>query len=363
MIYRNVLHFSDYGSPYKGNFISSLEGLSEKLEELNHNQIFIFPKRTNTREWSKDMKIKYNKVYFFTGNFFKDLILLRRIIVEQNIDIIHIHFFTAKTLLLFNCAKKFLNIKVIIHLHGQFPIYKRTKKIIMKWLTKKAYFICCSKSVKKSFIDSQYNNKVYRIDNAVFFPRLDKYELLNKIDYGIQKNTITVLIFGYDYLIKGVDIVIQAISNIIKQKNINIKLLISISSNVDSNKNKIIKQLGGFPSWIVIIEPRNDIASYYNICDIFISASRSEGLCYALVEAAYCKTLSIASRIPAQSDMKLKYALWFESENIKDLENKIIEGINIGKYKIQLEEQKKMVIEEYDLRLWVKKIINIYDSI
>lgn len=352
MKYRNVLHFADYGSPYKGNFISSLEVLEKKLIDNYHILFYVFPNRTSKRKWAQDKE----NVSFLTGNFFKDRKILKNLIKDKNIDIIHIHFYSFKTLLLFKTLK--IKCKIIIHLHGMFPKYKGIKKCIMKKLFEGYNIIGCSNAVTDSFI---YDNKKICIENAIYFPRLNKF--CNMQEFEKYSNNEKILIFGYNYFIKGVDVTLEAIEKARRKKN-NIICFVSISSNIESFKENVVKKFGFFPDWIKILKPINDITSYYKNCDIFISASREEGFCYAIVEAAYVGCNIIASEIPAQKELKIKNIYWFESENSNELKNRILECIkNKNSNSKKMLEQRKSIMNEYDIDKWAKDILDQYDKL
>lgn len=352
MEYRNVLHFADYGSPYKGNFISSLEVLEKELINNKHEMFYIFPERTNKREWAQNK----DNVKFLTGKFLKDRKILKNVIKDNNIDIIHIHFYSFKTLSLF----KTLNVKCkkIIHLHGMFPKYKGIKKYIMEKLFKDYNIIGCSNAVTNSFI---YKNNKVCIQNAIYFPRLDK--ICNIKEFEQYSSNEKILIFGYNYFIKGVDVALDAIEEARQEKN-NILCFVSISSNTTIFKENVIKRFGFFPDWIKILEPINDIASYYKSCDIFISASRKEGFCYAIVEAAYVGCNIIASEIPAQKELDIKNIYWFKSENSKELKDKILECIkNKNTNKEKMLAQRENIIIKYNIDKWAKDILEQYEKI
>lgn len=354
--YKNVLHFADYGSPYKGNFISSLEILEKELLDQKHKMFYLFPKRTSKRDWTKEKE----NTSFLTGNFIKDLKLVHHLIKYNDIDIIHIHFYTFRTLLLFKLAN--IHCKIVIHLHGIFSNYSGIKKVAIKFLFKKTNVIGCSEAVTNSFKFTNVVNSITCIKNAIYFPRLDKYdEFINEFD--IKNDATKILIFGYNYYIKGVDVALEAISKA-RENNKKIYCFVSISSNQDVFEKNVVKTFGKFPDWIKILKPRNDIATYYRNCDIFISASRKEGFCYALVEAAYSGCNLIASDIPAQKELKIDDILWFESENIDDLKNKILTCIKFKKEnRKKIITQKEQIGKMYDILAWSKSIVDQYENI
>lgn len=355
MEYRNVLHFADYGSPYKGNFIASLEVLEKELLKQNHTMFYLFPERTSKREWAK---AKMN-VNFLTNSFKKNIKIIRKIVKNNKIDIIHIHFYSFKILMLFKLLK--LPCKIIVHLHGMFPEYKGIKKYIMKVLFKDTSVIGCSEAVTNSFLFKNDINSIRCIKNAIYFQRLEKCREIENLKMNF--NSEKILIFGYNYFIKGVDIALEGIYKARQQLD-NIECFVSISSNKQTFIKNVIEKFGNFPDWIKILPPIEEVASYYKNIDIFLSASRKEGFCYAIVEAAYMGCNIIASEIPAQKELDINDIFWFQSENTDELKDKILECIkNKAQNKKKITEQREYISEKYDINKWVQLILEEYKII
>lgn len=88
----NILHLADHYPDYPGNFGNMLIKLSESGRKRNYNLIFVFPKK---REWHKDLIKGKNKVVYCEVRKKTDISsfrYLRRIVREENIDVIHTHF-------------------------------------------------------------------------------------------------------------------------------------------------------------------------------------------------------------------------------------------------------------------------------
>ncbi|MBN8210238.1 glycosyltransferase family 4 protein [Bacillus sp. NTK071] len=359
---KNFLVYSDYGAPYRGNFINSIAKLEEQIVFNNNEMIYLFPPRTKSRGWTHDMEKRGCKIYFLSGKAFKDIKLIRFIIKEHQINNIYIHFYTSKMLLMIDIARIALKSKVIIHLHNQVAKYNTWKNLIFKKLIRGKYFIGCSKANTLSALNSGIKKSQIRtVENAIDFSRLEKYENINKKDFGVHENAMVILMFGYAYHTKGVDLAIKAIEQL-RSLSYNIELLISVSSNTDKLIANIKAHFGECPNWIKIIPPRDDVATYYHVSDVFLSASRQEGFCYSLVEAAYCETKTLASKIPAQLELELPHSMWFENENVNDLIDKIKNSYRVLEQTELLKEQKIKVYEKYDISVWAKRVFETIDS-
>jgi glycosyltransferase involved in cell wall biosynthesis len=202
------------------------------------------------------------------------------------------------------------------------------------------------------------------VTNAIDFTRLNKFDKLKRGDFHINPNATVFLMFGFDYLRKGVDIVLEAMNNLV-ENNHDVCLLLSLSVNREFIESKIIERFKQIPSWLKILEPRDDIASYYHLCDYFISAAREEGFCNALVEAAYCGRPIITSDIPGPSSLNIPHTYKFPSENIAELQNAMVSVISLTadqKKKI-VADQRAYVKKNFDLNIWANQISVLYNNL
>lgn len=355
----NTLIVTDYSAPYEGNFIESIKALHQKNLEKGNNVVYLFPERAKKIEWIKKLEKEQNfKIYYFKNDTLFNVIKnIKKIIKEENIKVIYTHFCRHKTqfaikLVRLTCRK----IKVVSHFHNHCKVNGNPlKKIFMK-LAYKLYEgdlnIGCSESVSMSM--PYKKNKVTYVENGISFKRLDN---VDNMSMKFPDNKFIVLMFGFDYYRKGVDLAIKAIKEL---KNSNIVLAISLASNTEKVKEIIIKEYENVPNFITFLEPTNNIASYYTKADLFLSAAREEGFCYSIVEAAYCKTKILSSNIPGvPQNIPGEYI--FESNNYIDLKNKINEIYNDNSNKY--DEAREYVMKKYNLENWTNEIIKKIDEI
>lgn len=347
----NILVVADYTAPYKGNFIESILKLEEKVRENGGRIIYSFPENAKDIDWIKEIS-KDREVYFHSRKLTKNISDFIKIIKNHKIDIIYSHFCILRTqipLKIVSCLKK---IKLVQHYHNHYKISGNIlKRFISKYSFKGDLNIACSKTVKESI---PYK-KVISIDNCIDFSRLDNYEKIKIAD----NNQIVILMFGFDYERKGVDLAIRAIKDIAEQYNI--ILAISVSVRIEDVKQKIINDFGKIPSFVKFLEPRDDIATYYNASNIFISPSREEGFCYSVTEALYCKNFCIVTDFMENTyddADDITNLISSKNEDVNDLQEKIVSAIRDKKYLNEkyAEESKQVVIKKYDINNWVEKI-------
>lgn len=360
----NILQIADYAAPYRGNFIACLETLREELEKNDCKMIYLFPEKAKKYRWVQELiNLKVTDIYFYTNNVLKNFFLIIRIVKKHHINIFHVHFRNIKIALPVTLAHfLFKNTFYFTHLHGEYrksSLFREYLRRIARWNT---FYIACSKPVFNQIIQAGINrSRVFCIENAVDFSRLDKYEILTNDRFGLDNDTKKILIFGYNWYIKGVDIALEAVKDLVEE-NKKIVLLISVAANRGALENYIINKFGQIPKWVILLEPRDDIATYYKFSDIFISPSRTEGFSYAVVEAAYCEIPVIVSDIPAQKNLKLLGDVYFETENVEQLKLQIDKRLKYQDIEL-LKRQKEIVIKNYSLDRWVREILNAYNRV
>lgn len=198
------------------------------------------------------------------------------------------------------------------------------------------------------------DKNVSYVTNAVDFNRLMGYE---KIDFRKANDEILVLMFGWPYKVKGVDIAVRAIKKL-RDEGINLILLIP-----HKIQNDLISDIECIPDFVRFIKPRNDVASLFNNVDIFLSASREEGFCFSLVEAAYCDCMLCSSRIEAPMALSIPKVVFYDTESIDDLSQKIKSIISYTpeQNKEIKQRQKEYVVANFDMSIWVREM-NVYFS-
>lgn len=361
-----VLQIMDYAAPYQGNFIPSIENLEGHLNKSGNRLIYLFPSISSEFDWVLKLKQDGKPVYFIERSFFskkvkiRNIIFILKLIKNENVNIIHTHFVSYNYSLAI--IKNFFlhKVKVVGNFLNEFhPPLNKYRKIKI-FITKISFdlIIGCSPAVVKSLSNAGISNKKLKcIDNALDIKHLQQYEILSINNYPGQK---VVLMFGWPYSRKGVDNGIEAI-RLLNAEAGNYLLAIEIPGPPSLIENEILAQLGTMPSWIKFLKPRNDVTSYFNASDVFLSASREEGLAYSVLEAAYCNCMIIVSDIGGHA-RDIPYTSIYDVEDIENLKKSIKEMGSISdEQKIVINKaQREYVIKKYDLNNWSESVINCY---
>ncbi|MFI3326693.1 MAG: glycosyltransferase family 4 protein [Clostridia bacterium] len=341
----NVLIITDYAAPYEGNFMQSLKSLDNRVSQ-NGKMVYLFPEKSKDFDWVSEFT-KIHKVYFFTTET-KDIVkTIKDINNKENIGIMYSHFALFKTQQAIKRVRLFnRKIKLVQHFHNH---YFNVKNPIYKWCFNGDLNIGCSKSVGESL---PYKNSTY-VDNAIDFERLKVAD--SNFEFQ-QKDKIQITMFGFDYKRKGVDLAIKAIEPLVNKLNLHLNIVLSVGE--ENIKNLIIKEFEKVPCWVTILKPRTDIATYFNKTQIFISPSREEGLCYSVLEAAFCGCILVTSKITGIPYHIPNFKV-FESENVTEF-TKILEETIATYNNINKKETNKYILENYHINLWSE---NVYEKL
>lgn len=357
----NILQIVNVSGYYSGNLMESIWRLEDEIKNSGVC-VYLFPWEAKERGWIKDMQKNGERIYFKSGSKLKDFRMIYKICVMHDIDIIHLHFWNIPDCL---AIKKVLKVhrktKSIIHHHGRYVVSrKKMNEKIKKWFFKGNYHIACGKAVYQELLYADFPKRnVFRVDNGIAFSRLDKKENMK------WKGNNILMFSSVGCEIKGIDIACKAICELVQEgKKVNLVIVSGLNQVGVKEYVKECLQINDLPDWIKFMPPRNDIATYYDAATAFLSASRSEGFCYAVLEAAYCGCETIQSRIP-EHRLDIPECKTFESENVGELKKVILELLHEDKDEAERihKLQREYVIRHYGVEHWVHEIMGVYREI
>lgn len=334
--------FSYYSADYKGNFITSLEMLEKKVNENGGKVIYVFPESAKNAPWMKELE----NTYFLNGSLLKNVRIVKKLIKQYKINIVHTHFSVVKYDIVFKLARLTgSTYKYVRHMH---MIYKNKSNAVMekikRFISNGDAEIACSVFAAEEMGKCGFKN-IITVNNAIDFRRFEN------ITAAGNNN---ILMMGYDCYTKGVDLAIQAAEKI----KDDIKLQICVASKLDNLKHDIIEIFGKLPEFVEFLPPVDNVGKYYANTDIFLSASRQESYCFAIREAGYCGCKMIGSDIPAH---RVSGALLFKNGNADDLK-RVLEYA-LKEFEPDREKQKEEIGKSCSLESWSNEIYNVYEKI
>lgn len=356
---KTVLFYINYAAPYPGNFIASMRMLFRDIRKKRVDAHCVFPLDARERVWTGMLADEGVRVSFLPESMCQRFELLKKILKEEHIIFVHMHFTdNIKERMALKLAMLLVGKRcpIVVHYHNHYVTHNGfVKQSIKKLVMCGDYLVGCGSGVAESIKAGKFKNDISYIENAVDFTRL------NSTRKGYQKRNF--LQFGFDYERKGVDVSLEAFDRL-NRKYDGLTLSISLASNEAYVKGRIIEKYGRIPDWVILLAPIDNIVEYYDDACAFLSPSREEGLCYSVIEAAYCRCPVIASDISGLNEIQIPEIIWCRSGDPQDLAERIDaflcmseeEKNNLG------ERLRASALKQYDLERWKRQMLAYYEE-
>lgn len=182
-----------------------------------------------------------------------------------------------------------------------------------------------------------------------------------------------VLVVGRLERKKGIDVIVSAIPDILRNNAKTIFLFIGRDSNSSPNGGSFKKWIesqaleGNFANKILFkdfVDP-NELPKYYSASDIFLLASREESFSLVVVEAMACGKPVIATPVGIVPELSLDNPVGLKIigvENEIELAKAVIEFASLSKkeYNQIFEENRSLVARMFSLNSWIDCMIESY---
>lgn len=343
---------SFYG-PYYSNFVAAMISFDKKMKSEGNTVFYILPKEAENFEWMSTFKKQNSDIYFleYKPYSFNNLLALKKIFKEENVDLIYSHMcgwdFTAR----FAMPK----LPLVWHMHMNVNVKNKVKHIknIIKFKFigfGKTYHIAVSEPVTTAINSLKPRNKCITVENAIDFLRISK-----KSNNIVDSDAKNILIFGWQPIVKGLDITLDACEKLIAEGK-NIKLLVSAQ---EKTYDYMTERYDTTPNWLELLEPTSDVSSLYNRADIMVSASRSEGFSFALAEAIYSGLITVVSDIPGtswSSEFAARYE--FKSGDSDSLKIALTKACSHNITAHEQQNNQQILEQKYSMDVWADAIYN-----
>lgn len=334
---------------------------------IDKNKIhFDYINMTNGDLCFQDELLKYgsniHKVYDYKKNPIKYIKELRKIIIENEYDIVHYNMNSAVFLYPL-IASKLAKVKTIVaHSHNSSNdkgflkglIHNINKHFIP--LFANTYFACSEIAGKWFFSSSIINSKKYFIiNNAINQEKYTYDDIIRKEkrrELGIDENTLVIGHVGRFYKQKNHEFLINVFEKVVNE-NKNIKLLLVGTGPLQDRIKKIVKERN-IENKVIFIGQTNDVNKLYQAFDIFLLPSIYEGLPLVGVEAQ-CSGCNCIFSDNITKELKLtKNCKFLPIDNCDQWKNEILKFNKDSN-------RNKLEIPSYDIKLNAQKLLEIYE--
>lgn len=348
---------------YGGNFIPSLCYLGKKLK--GYDIIFIMSKLAKDRAWVADILSKGFKVLFidtYLGEL-EQIFAIEEIMRNNNVVLVHSHF--SDNRIPVRISRRNKSVKVILHNHSDFSADLSPMGKIKYYLKTYIVYHLLGRRMKVISVSEHFSRifKVPYVPNGLVKSRVKNIDDTRK--QALKKkfdclNSVNILVFAWSPYIKGLDVAVDSVGII---NNENVKLLIVYGGDGEGAIRKYINQNCSFSSdssFLRYLPPISDTYDYLSMCDVFISASRSEGFSYCLLEAISVGKPSLMSNIHGTKWAERYGVTKFKSGSIKDCSDKtrkLVDSLLLGR---DCCTNFALLRKEMTVENWANQIIKIY---
>lgn len=351
-----VLQVCAFAAPNAGNFIASLTHLEEKLAQKGIKTIYAFSDGAENKPWCREIQ-KRTMVYFLPTAKARILPrtyrIFRRIYRENDVSIVHSHFELYDIPATVTAPK---NIRVFWHLHDALKTHYLSADFPRRLLMRLQY--CSAWKRPKVLSVSKEHAEFVRIlgfnaSNISYLPNGINTARIQPAT--IKTDNLHFLMFGWEVIRKGVDLVIEA-ARALPSGCCQIRIV------GQTECREYIEAHADIPC-VYYQSPVDDINILYQDTYAFLHVSRSEGLSYALLEVIYAGIPVICSDIPENQFAKVFRNVFFVRNQSAEEIHEMIRRL-INKLVMPLQEDvayNRAIIErEYSVEAWSKKLTTIY---
>ncbi len=372
-----ILQVADYSAAFFSNFLSSLLRLQRSVrDELDLESVFVFPESARSRPWLRAVAEAGVRVEFCDrdASHRERIRRLRDIGREHNACLYHSHFGTFDADVAYVAARA--GAPVVWHMHSPYPeegglrqrVGERLKfTLLPRWFVDRV--VAVSPSVAESATRhgapaSRFVTILSGIDTDRAHPLRAEERSIRRRARGLEEQQVVFVLLGWAPQRKGVDLFANAIRLVERRMAQRIRAIVV---HGEGNADQIRSLVGGAPG-MQVIPPISDVADLYGLADCFVSASRVEGLPYAIGEAMSAELPVVSSDLP-QVVAAYRSAgpgfVAFRSGDEADLARALSEVARMSpEARLQLgTANRDFVRATYSLDRWTGEIVALYRSL
>lgn len=362
----DIMIMAGYKAVYKGNFLTTIFILVEKLKQKGMTVSFVFPAQAKERAWHTELE-SMGTVYYVSYNRKERFWEVMRLYRNEKSSIVYAHFGFDNEM------------AVLSWLYPKAKFYKHSRTdmgvtlpLLIRWeqYVKRRTFMAKIKTIVVSQ-QLKETNKSYCVADALVENRLEGYCALDKNglrrEYGIKEDEVFVLMFAWDLHVKGFDIACAALEYILKWMG-DVKLGVVCNDKGMERINNEMDLPDKVRGHMILLEQTEDINRYYCMADIFLSPSRSEGFPNAILESLWLGKPIVYSNIAGCRWCREFLSTYvFESEDSFACAKTLLHVIWLlrsNSVSDLLEDSKRyarqIIMEKYSMDAWADKIMKIF---
>ena len=379
--------FTDTYPPFINGVSTSVLMLKQGLEKLGHEVYVVTVNDESFSYKEEDGVLKIPSFPIGLMNFRQSGIYplkALKIIKKWKLDIIHSHTeFSIGTFA--RLISKQLNIPLVHTYHTMYEeyIYYITKgyfdsasKKLVEYLT----LFLCDKTIDELIVPTEKAKELFKdkykvkrdvyvipsgIDTTRFYKEnIDKNEIINlKKDLGLKNTDFIVLYVGRIAKEKSIDFLINNFNSVLKQ--IPKAKMIIVGDGPDIKDLIDLSKKEGLEDKIIFAgkAPWTDVPKYYSLCDVFVTASKTETQGLTVMEAMGASKPVVAIRDESFELMitDKKDGLFFDDE--KSYVDMIYEVYKNKKLRDEISFNARLTADKYSPYNYAKNVLKVYEKV
>lgn len=379
--------FTDTYPPFINGVSTSVLMLKQGLEKLGHEVYVVTVNDESFSYKEEDGVLKIPSFPIGLMNFRQSGIYplkALKIIKKWKLDIIHSHTeFSIGTFA--RLISKQLNIPLVHTYHTMYEeyIYYITKgyfdsasKKLVEYLT----LFLCDKTIDELIVPTEKAKELFKdkykvkrdvyvipsgIDTTRFYKEnIDKNEIINlKKDLGLKKTDFIVLYVGRIAKEKSIDFLINNFNSVLKR--IPKAKMIIVGDGPDIKDLIDLTRKKGLENKIIFTgkAPWTDVPKYYSLCDVFVTASKTETQGLTVMEAMGASKPVVAIRDESFELMitDKKDGLFFDDE--KSYVDMIYEVYKNKKLRDEISFNARLTADKYSPYNYAKNVLKVYEKV
>jgi len=303
---RSILQVTNYAAQYAGNFVPSLVCLEKSLAQIGLRQVYVFPESARAYRWAAALEATGHRLLYLPFGLVTETAALTGLAQRENCAIVHTHFnrLDVAAWLAVRCGLGYQHVPQLVwHAHSggavaRTPLRMLKDSIKLKWMARSVRIVGVSEAVKTELVTRGCPpSRVQVIRNGIDLLRIDGAAQSKEdacSEFGFDPCESLVVAMGWSPFIKGVDILVKAVSYLQASGRVRLVLV-----GGDRLQAMLGEQFGlRRPDWLTVIAPTEDLPKMYYAADVFVSASRCEGFPYSVAEAVAAGVPVVCTDIP-----------------------------------------------------------------
>lgn len=311
-----------------------------------------------------------------TGNIFRDISLVRKIIEEGKYDILHTHGAKANMFGVF--MKKQTKIPVVSTIHSDYRLdylnsilkmytFGLINTVSLRFLD---YYVAVSNNFREMLIKRGFPpQRIYTVYNGITFDSpvdiMSHEDFAKKYGFTIEPGDIFIGILARLDPVKGHTVFLDAAAKVVK-KYPNAKFLIGgpgddLRPALEKRANRL-----GISERVFFLGKVTEPYTFFDLIDINVLTSYSESFPYVILEGARMKRATVSSRVGGLEDLFVQgeNGYLFTPGDSDTLANYLIELIgNEDKRRRFGENLYNTASEKFSLKYMTETQLGIYDRI